>query len=37
MMPYPDASMPYNVITLSGTVITFAAGSLWSVMARRAQ
>lgn len=33
-VPYPDQSMPFNVITLSGTAFCFLLGTLWTLMLR---
>lgn len=33
-LPNPDFSMPYNVITLTSTVIAFYFGSLFNLMTR---
>ena len=34
-MPYPDFSMPYNVITLTSTLIAFIAGTMLNLLGRK--
>ena len=34
-MPYPDFSMPYNVITLTSTLLAFIAGTMLNVLGRK--
>ena len=34
-LPTPDFSMPYNVITLSGTVLALLYGGMFAVLLRR--
>lgn len=35
MMPLPDFSMPFNVITMVCTVLAFLFGTLWNLLLRR--
>jgi hypothetical protein len=35
LMPLPDMSMPFNVLSLSCTLFAFIAGSLINVLVRR--
>jgi phosphatidylinositol glycan class T len=34
-MPYPDFSMPYNVITLTSTLLAFIAGTMLNLLGRK--
>jgi len=34
-MPYPDFSMPYNVITLTSTLMAFIGGTILNMLSRK--
>ena len=34
-VPTPDFTMPYNVITLTSSVVTFFVGSMFNLLARK--
>ena len=34
-MPYPDFSMPYNVITLTSTLMAFVGGTVLNMLSRK--
>ena len=35
MLPLPDFSMPYNVITLTSTAVAFFLGTMLNVLVRK--